>query len=50
MHHAVGVFAIVSAIAFAFGQRAAQVVVGLALIVMAAAALFVGFLVVTGSI
>lgn len=50
MHHAVGVFAIVSAIAFAFGERTARVIVGGSLLVMLAGALYVAALIVSGAI
>ena len=50
MHHAVGVFALVAAIAFAFGERTARVVVGIALVVMLVAALYIAVRVVEGSI
>ena len=41
MHHAIGVFAIVAAIAFAFGERTARVVVGAALLLALAFLLYV---------
>jgi hypothetical protein len=50
MHHAVGVFAIVSAIAFAFGERTARVVVGGALIAMALGFAYIAVRVIEGSI
>jgi hypothetical protein len=50
MHHAVGVAALVAAIAFAFGERTAKFCVGAGLVAIAAAAVYVAVLVVTGSI
>lgn len=50
MHHAVGVFALVAAITFAFGETAARIVVGAALVVMAVVSLYIAVLIITGSI
>lgn len=50
MHHAVGVLALVAAIAFAFGERTARVCVGGALIIGALAFLYVMLRIVEGTI
>lgn len=50
MHHAIGIFAIVSAIAFAFGENAARFVVGAVLLTGAAAFGYIMFRVVMGTI
>lgn len=50
MHNALGAIAIVGLIAFAFGERAARVVVGAGLIAATLAALYIGYLVVTDAI
>lgn len=50
MGHGLGVFALVAAIAFAFGIRTAQIVVGMVLIAGAVFSLYVAFRVVTGTI
>lgn len=50
MGHGLGVFALVAAIAFAFGIRTAQVVVGSALIAGAVFFLYVAVRVVAGTI
>jgi hypothetical protein len=53
-HHghggALGIFAIVAAIAFAFGARTARIVVGSALLIALACFAYVMFRVVTGTI
>ncbi len=50
MHHAVGIFALVAAIAFAFGERTARACVGAALVVMALAFAYVALRVVMGDL
>lgn len=50
MHHAIGLGLLVSAIAFAFGQRTAQAVVGAVLILGALAFAYVMFRVISGTI
>lgn len=50
MHHALGVFGLVAAIAFAFGERTARVCVGAALIFGALAVLYVIFRIIEGTI
>ncbi len=50
MHHAVGIFALVSAIAFAFGERTARVCVGGSLVIMALAFAYIAVRIVTGDI
>lgn len=50
MHNALGAIAIVGLIAFAFGERVARIVVGAGLVAAALAALYIGYLVVSGSI
>jgi hypothetical protein len=50
MHHAVGVFALVAAIAFAFGERTARVCVGVVLVVGALFFAYVVVRVITGTI
>lgn len=50
MHHALGAFAIIALITFAFGKRTAQYVVGAALILCALAFAYVMFRIVTGTI
>lgn len=50
MHHTIGVFAIVSAIAFAFGERTARAVVGTALIVCTLAFMYIMFRIATGTV
>lgn len=50
MHHAVGIFALVSAIAFAFGERTARACVGAVLVIGAAFFVYVGFRIITGTI
>lgn len=53
-HHrhgsALGIFAVVAAIAFAFGERTARIVVGSALLIGAAFFAYVAFRVVMGTI
>lgn len=50
MHNALGAVAVVGLIAFAFGEHTARAVVGAGLVVAALAALYIGFLVVSGAI
>ncbi len=50
MHHTIGIFALISAIAFAFGERTARAVVGGALVVGLVFFAYVAVRVVTGSI
>lgn len=50
MHHAIGLGLLVSAIAFAFGQRTAQACVGAVLILGALAFAYIMFRIITGTI
>jgi len=50
MHHGLGVLALVAAIAFAFGERAARTVVGAVLILGALGLLYIAVRVVTETI
>lgn len=50
MHHAIGILGLIAAIAFAFGERTARACVGVALILAAAAMLYVMYAVVMGTI
>lgn len=50
MHHAIGIGLLVYCIAFAFGERVARACVGIALVMMALAFLYVSYRVVTGTI
>lgn len=50
MHHAVGVLGLVAAIAFAFGERAARIAVGGALVAAALAFGYIMFRIVSGTI
>lgn len=49
-HGGIGLFAIVAAIAFAFGIRTARIVVGTALLVVVACFVYVMFRIVMGTI
>lgn len=50
MHHAFGIAFVVAAIGFAFGERTARAVVGIALIACAAGITYIAVLVMTGAI
>lgn len=50
MHHAIGIFGIIAAIAYAFGERTARAVVGAGLILATCAVLYVVVRVATGTI
>lgn len=50
MHHALGIFGLIAAIAFAFGERTARACVGAALILGVVAIAYVMLRVVTGTI
>lgn len=50
MHHAVGIFAFIALLAFAFGKQTAQRLVAVTLILGALAILYVAVRVVTGTI
>ena len=50
MHHAIGLGLLIYLIAFAFGERTAQVIVAVVLLIGAAGFMAIVFLVVTGRI
>lgn len=50
MHHAIGVFGLIAAIAFAFGERTARTVVAGVLVTGALAFLYIAFRIVSGTI
>lgn len=50
MHHAIGLGLLIALIAFAFGERTAQVVVGTVLVIAGSAFAYVMFRIVMGTI
>ena len=50
MHHTIGILGLISAIAFAFGERVARAIVGSALIIAALAFVYIMVRIINGSI